>query len=79
MQWCEAHLGIIKAITFGHDYVPAPASELLSFEEALVFVRLQLERLDAVRSTTGLTTSGESRYEGLRAMEIDLVARISGH
>jgi hypothetical protein len=77
-RWCEAHICLIKAIAFGHDYVPAPLSDLLSFEEALVFVRMQLENLDAVRSATGLSQTGECRYEGLCAMEVDLIARISG-
>jgi hypothetical protein len=78
-RWCAAHVGLIEAIAFGHDYPPAPLSDPLSFEEALVFVRMQLEGLDAVRTATGLSRSGERRYEGLRAMEVDLVARIAGH
>ena len=77
-RWCDAHIGIIKAIAFEHDYLPTPVTDQLSFEEALIFVRLQLKRLDAVRATTGLSQPGERRYEGLRAMEADLVARTAG-
>ena len=56
-RWCEAHIDVLEAIAFGHDHLPSPLSEVLSFEEALAFVRMQLDILDAVRSTTGLEPS----------------------
>jgi hypothetical protein len=77
-RWCEAHTDVIETIAFGHDHLWTPISDDHSFEEALVFVRMQLDTLDGVRSTTGLDQSGECRYEGLRAMESDLIARIFG-
>jgi hypothetical protein len=77
-RWCEAHIDVLEAIAFDHDHLPTPLSDVLSFEEALAFVRTQLDILDAVRSTTGLDPSGERRYKGMCAMELDLIARISG-
>lgn len=77
-RWCEAHVDVLEAFAFEHDTLPTPLSDVLSFGEALAFVHSQLDVLDAVRSSTGLDPSGERRYKGLCAMELDLIARIFG-
>jgi hypothetical protein len=76
-RWCEAHIDVLEAIAFGQDDLPPPLSDVPSFVEALAFVRMQLDGLDSVRSTTGLDAAAERRYKGLCAMELDLIARIS--
>jgi hypothetical protein len=58
--------------------MPASSSRDRTFEEALAFVRLQLENLDVIRAATGLDPVGESRYDGLRATELDLIGRVAG-
>lgn len=77
-RWCEANFDVIDAIAFDSDYLWTPMSAVLGFEEALVFVRMQLDTLDGVRSTTGLDELGERRYQALRDMMVDLIARVSG-
>src|SRR5580692_2907092 len=76
-RWCASHVEEILAIAFAEDDLQTPFSGDLSFEEALTFVRIELRALDGIRSTTGLGQSGQRRYAGLRAMEIDLIGRIS--
>jgi hypothetical protein len=68
-RWCEANFDVIDAIAFDSDYLWTPMSAVLGFEEALVFVRMQLDTLDGVRSR---------RYQALRDMMVDLIARVSG-
>jgi hypothetical protein len=77
-RWCDEHLDVIAAIASDVDPVPAPASDAISFDEVLVFVRMQLTELDGVRATIGLDEGAELRYRGLREMETDLIARTSG-
>jgi hypothetical protein len=77
-RWCDANLDVIETVAFGNDYLWTPMSVDRSFEEALAFVRRELDTLDGVRSSTGLDHSTERRYEGLRAMMVDLIERISG-
>jgi hypothetical protein len=79
-RWCEAHIDLIGSIAlseFSDDDLPTPMSDPLSFEETLSFVRIQLGVMEANRSTTGFDQSVERRYEGLRAMEADLILRIA--
>ncbi len=77
-RWCEEHMDIVEAIASCEGHMAIPASGVATFQETLVFVRMQLDMLEATRTTTGLTEAEQHRYEGLREMEIDLIARTSG-
>jgi hypothetical protein len=76
-RWCDTHFDLLAWVALNGRTLPASSSRDRTFEEALAFVRLQLQNLDVIRSTTGLDPVGESRYDGLRVTELDLIGRVA--